>query len=648
MAVDYFSRSEQPNLYSRMFVMQYEDPRFPKPSALDPLARGLLLFLSDGCLRNCFSIPFEHHVRYHPNEPSPKPLEKDILLGSVPSKRDVDLSLVYRMRSLSRIFNLSLRFRKKDPFSLTCLPCSQEGFWQRVEVVPTEQVPEKKDDKRYAKKLFQWIYLVILIMIRQIVYLPFFYYAIYHEWPDDGQRMPVCVWPCSLSIPVIVLWGVCWMFGVIDTVDFDDLCNFSFLYEIPSSVSSSLYCPSLEGSSTRSETIAPQKRLVSPSESVNTEENISGQIVANIEYDWSANLYNDLPFDAELDASFGQSNNLDSIGLDILSFHPSQEKISVPFAAEELAASAVLPAGPNSLGQNFAESPRLAIGNSLAVENGNGNEILSPTQDSAAALLPGPIVPAPKSPEIQQILLVPTEKNGSKRQPPKPAAGKKRKLNQCPQCTFESSNQRAFGEHMSKSHGVQSFKCEHCKTSIARYDNVKGHQQTCKVRLKKVHEVAKFERKRRDEANGGKRPRVSVLDLPDPSLCTATIETPSASAVTAVGGMPEQPTEVGSSKAYETSSIVPERASESPSIESSGAQSPQQGYQLDKRPDEMTARIAALEKENANLKEKQEILQTKVRDLEDELEDTRAVWREACKRLRQEKSKRRAREEELS
>ncbi|KAF3914703.1 hypothetical protein AA313_de0206784 [Arthrobotrys entomopaga] len=321
-------------------------------------------------------------------------------------------------------------------------------------------------------------------------------------------------------------------------------------------------------------------------------------------------------------------------------------------------ASALFPAGPFLRSQTFTGPPRLAVENIPAIENNNCNNDLDPIQESTTAVPPPAAAAAdiatPETREIQQPPTVPTKRK-SKRPSPKSTTGEGRVPNRCPHahCIFETSDLRTFGEHMRDCHGIKAFLCEHCGKSSARDDNLKAHQKTCNVKLKKDREAAELEAKQSGGANKRKRARVSTRDLPGYSVFAATTESSGsaipASTAAVVHGIPEQSTTSVISKAPENLPHVPQRAtSESPHIEPSSGAVPQQDKQLEKRLDEMMARIAALEEENARLKVENATLQNRLSDKQDELETMeieRDVWQDMCGRLRR---KRRTREEESS
>ncbi|KAK6352074.1 hypothetical protein TWF730_008906 [Orbilia blumenaviensis] len=50
----------------------------------------------------------------------------------------------------------------------------------------------------------------------------------------------------------------------------------------------------------------------------------------------------------------------------------------------------------------------------------------------------------------------------------------------CDICSIPFSNRKTYGDHMRSQHGISAFKCHHCDTHVARYDNLRSHTKRCK------------------------------------------------------------------------------------------------------------------------------------------------------------------------
>ncbi|KAF3914993.1 hypothetical protein AA313_de0202584 [Arthrobotrys entomopaga] len=177
----------------------------------------------------------------------------------------------------------------------------------------------------------------------------------------------------------------------------------------------------------------------------------------------------------------------------------------------------------------------------------------------------------------------------------RPHALKPGKIYTCKEHNIQTSNDRLFGKHMWEVHKIKYFACLYCDWRTARHDNLKrDHASRCQKNPQKVARLS-------TTAGYQNKKRVSLKDSEKPfTITTAQI---------AVESYPEM-------AAKESASQIATDTETSQEL----------------RIRELENKLAVSEQENRDLREDCSMLEDDLK----EAQCNRDMWREECKRLRQE------------
>ncbi|KAK6535946.1 hypothetical protein TWF281_000195 [Arthrobotrys megalospora] len=527
-------------------------------------------------------------------------------------------------------------------------------IWASKEVERIFELWGFNDIERIFQIRIELVYLFLSIS----ACLPFFFWSFYHEWPNDSQRMSACRWPYNMALPVVVLWGVCWMFGIYG--DGSSL-NSDFGFELGDFGFDFGDCDFSSGS--EFDALIPSPLPLFGGQQFGTNDNI------NINETTSSFVPECGIWDKLFHPLVGDEDNLVDVSeysdqrLGLAQLHPPHHE-----GALRTQGDTITMRGSDTTPQNrkaaLSMAAKLSVLQSKPISSlqDNAHPVSIPqgdciigSQDDALLIStsqnkhPRILVRQSKHPSNVKPTEQPNSDARTKTPAPIPSSlprKRKRKLKSdkvyhCEVHNFETSCDRQFGEHMWKEDKIKYFGCDDCDFRSARKDNLVIHRKSCKGRQQKDENQAVV-----SKLQGGTK-RVSIKNIRNPDV------NPEASApASAIISPPADPTPASrdaEGPAVLRQSQLPGRQIPNPrSISENDAERTKIAPAHDSsKVYELMAKISALEHENTTLKQENSTLKAenlgldttrgKLEAIQEELEETKSdrdVWYEQCKMLR--------------